>query len=133
MAEHVYSSTVFWLFVTMVTNLMRVSLPFLFLVGCLLWFRRSMAKVAVLAAVGASLCVVGFLMRQFVPSVRWISLGMEHQPLEDQNPVIYLLYSYGFDVGYFLIATGLILFFMRKERPNSQLDTDARGASQPDR
>ncbi len=116
MSEHVYSGSVFWLTASVAVELARFSLPFALLLGCALWRWRAPSIASSVALGGALIAALGHLARWASPPVESISLGIEIQPLEDQNPFVFFFFMFGPDLGVFLVAAGLVAFFVRRRR-----------------
>jgi hypothetical protein len=114
--EDLYSGSLFWLAMAIVVDIARFILPLVFFVGCGLWAWRTRAMWAYVAGLGATVTTIGYFTRLIGPSVRFTSLSYGLQPLVEQNSVIFFFHMYALDLGYFLIAIGLIGFFLRKRQ-----------------
>lgn len=124
MTEHVYSISWSWALIEMMSGVAYWMVSLLFLIAfAVLAFRQRSAWTAT-ALLGAILMAGERVTRFMSNGLHWVYLG-GRQPLEGQNPLEMLFFLHGGNLGYLLIAIGLIGFILRNRAAWSSLRWEA--------
>ena len=112
MTEHVYSPSVLWALIEMASGVAYWIVPVLFLVACAIIAFRHRTSWSAVALLGAVLSVGERVARALSNGIHWTYLS-GRQPIEEQNPFEMFFFLHGGNIGYLLVAVGLIGFLLR--------------------
>ena len=113
------SHSVFWSATYNAASFLRFLGPVVFLLAALRWLSCERSLPAWLALVGALLSLGGMLTHHYVSKVEEVFFGAP-QPVEGQNPLVFLLFLEGQYIGYGLLSVAVLWHFLKLSAASNQ-------------
>ncbi len=119
MDEYVYSASLFWKIIATAGQIGYQLFPFVFLLASIIWVIRKKDGLSVVGLSGAGLLAVGMVLGRTIEKMDAVSSGGYTQPPVGENPLIWLLFVHGINLGLFLLSASLLVYFL-KERAQKE-------------
>lgn len=113
MTEHVYSASLLWGLIEVASGVAYWVAPVFLVAACAVLALRHRCTWSAIALLGSILVVGERVARALSNGIHWIYLG-GRQPMDDQSPLEMFLFLHGGNLGYLLVAIGLLAIFRRK-------------------
>ncbi|ODS22803.1 hypothetical protein AB835_12290 [Candidatus Endobugula sertula] len=101
-----------WYFLEQLNSLSNIlSVCVIFFVA-ILYLKRSLSLLSVLAFLGSLLVIASMFLRLYIPELESISLG--YKKPASANPLVWILYMYGFNFGLFIFVISVFILTLKK-------------------
>ncbi len=114
MEPDLYSNSLFWQAIDILSKASYFALPLLTFIICITQIKRKYSKLVLISFAGSLLTISAKMVHFTVDAAVWINLGYKH-PEHGENLFLWFIYMHGFNIGMAVFLTAMsIHLFMAK-------------------